>query len=199
MQFARSRRDNWLLANTAEGGMERRGVTVVGLSKKEKADIARRERHMHERAKHRKRVRAELKRKDEAKGCGCLILIVLIGAIAYCNYNSSPSTNRSRNARNSRPPPIVQPEWYEGGTLHDALVSEWKTADARDKLATAADFAAAMLESQDQSFTIDDLREPAEQLVVCIDEATRDDVSNNLEVAEIAAACWILMHPDSDD
>ena len=35
--------------------------------------------------------------------------------------------------------------WFQGGTLHDAVVSEWKVATTENKLATASDWLSSTL------------------------------------------------------
>lgn len=42
-----------------------------------------------------------------------------------------------------RPPAPRPREWWQGGTLHQATLATWRTADPEDKLATAADWLAA--------------------------------------------------------
>ena len=37
---------------------------------------------------------------------------------------------------------VKQSAWYEGGTLHQATVAEWKKATSQNKLATCSDFIA---------------------------------------------------------
>jgi len=84
----------------------------------------------------------------------------------------------------------TEKHWYEGGTLHNSKIREWKNASEENKLATCGDFMAKF----DNSVTIDVLLERAIALRACIDEATRgiDKVDDN-KTAEIASACTVLL------
>lgn len=82
--------------------------------------------------------------------------------------------------------------WYVGGTLHSATLAEWRNADQRNKLATAADWAV-------QGFdTVSGLKEKATELLACVEEsfdayaAAHKDTDT---VTEIAVVCVILMKP----
>lgn len=78
--------------------------------------------------------------------------------------------------------------WYAGGTLHSATVGEWRAADQRNKLATAADWAA-------QGFdTVAGLKEKATELLACVEEAAQA-VSDTDTVTDLAVTCVILMKP----
>lgn len=80
----------------------------------------------------------------------------------------------------------VADNWYKGGTLHKAKISDWKTATKENKLATCGDFMATV----DNTVTMTDLKQRAKELNNCIDEATRDLESTNSEtVSSIAALC----------
>src|SRR5256885_17183495 len=66
-------------------------------------------------------------------------------------------------------------QWYSGGTLHEANGLEWQKADARNRLATAADMVAVIAKGGDTHITyrtVEDFRPYAEQLAACITEAT---------------------------
>lgn len=76
--------------------------------------------------------------------------------------------------------------WYVGGTLHSATVAEWRAADQRNKLATAADWAA-------QGFdTVAGLKEKATELLDCVEEAAKA-VSDTDTVTDLAVGCVILL------
>ena len=82
--------------------------------------------------------------------------------------------------------------WDIGGTLHDATIEEWRAASARNRLATAADWAATLLEGEALDWeSADDrlrsLRPLAEQLVACAD--TAPTVSGDL-MYRVANRCW---------
>lgn len=80
-------------------------------------------------------------------------------------------------------------EWYSGGTLHGATGRQWKAALAQNRLATSADFVTKVVKPS----SMDDLREKAQELQLCISEAVADSSGDEQEVSGIAAACIILM------
>ena len=84
----------------------------------------------------------------------------------------------------------TEKHWYQGGTLHNSKISEWKNATEENKLATCGDFMATF----DNSVTMDILLERAVALRACINEATRgmDNVNNN-STAEIASLCTLTL------
>ena len=83
-----------------------------------------------------------------------------------------------------------QQEWYQGGTLHKANASEWRKGSDEDRLATAADWAATLIEEKLTS--IDDLKPYAENLLTCADEAIAD-TQIEIPMTQIAAVCWTLL------
>ena len=101
------------------------------------------------------------------------------------------------------PEPTLTPtpslEWYEGGTLHEGTIGEWKRASAHDWLATAADFAYLLLQDQGHDLTsiggLDGLRPYAEDIVTCVNESTvgLDALDDSLKTAETALLCVTLM------
>lgn len=81
-------------------------------------------------------------------------------------------------------------KWYVGGTLHQETISTWKSSSYKNKLATCGDFMATV----DNSVSMEELKERAVQLVVCIDGATDGlEETNSMKVSEIASSCIILM------
>jgi hypothetical protein len=83
-------------------------------------------------------------------------------------------------------------QWYSGGTLHNANGVEWQQADARNRLATAADMVAAVVKGGDTTIqyrTVEDFRPYAELLAACITEATKTRAASTLPVQDIAALC----------
>lgn len=113
-----------------------------------------------------------------------LIYLLTIGTvltITSCGDGSSTSNNKSTT---------VVDNWYEGGTLHKAKISDWKTATEKNKLATCGDFMATV----DNTVTMTELKRRATELKNCIDEATRDlESTNNESVSSIAALCTKTM------
>lgn len=85
-------------------------------------------------------------------------------------------------------------EWYEGGTLHQATKGEWLNALERNKLATSADWAAAMFDLE----TVEGMAMVAPQLMVCVDEAIQaESLPLNYDIREVAALCAVLLQPDN--
>lgn len=85
---------------------------------------------------------------------------------------------------------LTKDEWYAGGTLHKANISEWKTATSKNKLATCADFVA----HKNKNISLDMMRIKASALKTCIDEAVNGhSVVDNEAVSKIAAQCILLM------
>lgn len=86
-------------------------------------------------------------------------------------------------------------QWYSGGTLHRATANQWRLAAYANKLATAADWVAAIMgERGVRQLTGGDmsrLRPYAAQLVTCIDEAA--PAAGNQRASELAAACMVLL------
>lgn len=74
---------------------------------------------------------------------------------------------------------------------HKATGYEWQKASQSNRLATAGDFAAVVLKGKFNS--MDQLKIYANELAICITKATEDGVGNDKQVAEIAAACAIIM------
>ena len=84
----------------------------------------------------------------------------------------------------------TQDEWYAGGTLHKATISEWKVATSKNKLATCADFVA----HKNEDISLDMMKIKASALKTCIDEAVNGHSAvDNEAVSQIAAQCILLM------
>ncbi len=91
-------------------------------------------------------------------------------------------------------------KWYQGGTLHRSNLGEWAQATFQNRLATSADFVVSMMKSEGKSPTdLTDLRHWAEALQICISENAKAKELHGLSVAEISAACWILMTHSKED
>lgn len=114
-----------------------------------------------------------------------LIFSVLI-LLAACGKSDQPQ------ATTSPPPPNMQ--WYQGGTLHNATIAEWKIATQENRLATSADMIAATLKSEGKQIsTINELFTLASALERCVGEAGDSEQANSQKVAGLAAGCSILM------
>lgn len=81
-------------------------------------------------------------------------------------------------------------QWYAGGNLHRAKISEWNVATEENKLATCADFVANIK----KDLPLSELKVKSEEMKNCIDEATRDlSSTDNQETNEIAALCALQL------
>jgi hypothetical protein len=87
-------------------------------------------------------------------------------------------------------------QWQSGGTLHNANGLEWQQADARNRLATAADMVTAVVKGGDTTIhyqTVEDVRPYAAQLAACITEATKTTAAATLPVQDLAALCVVSL------
>ena len=125
-------------------------------------------------------------------GCmGLLVLALIIGGLGWigsclCGGNDDPSCT---------PPRRATPKWYEGGTLHNATAVQWSRASERNRLATAADWAAVAL-GENRPKSVDDLKPYAWDFMVCVDNATADPAlvdASGVTLASLAAQCALLM------
>ena len=83
--------------------------------------------------------------------------------------------------------------WYAGGTLHGSKMDVWFIATEGNRLATASDFAVKLMEDAGMSVrSIADVKPVAVWLEDNISEAGRAGAADGLNVAEIAAAVWLL-------
>lgn len=136
----------------------------------------------------------------------------VIGAIAPRPPSPVPSAtkNNPTSTATARPPaskPADRPsfsrtadpsfsrtaEWYQGGTLHQANLLEWKHASHANRLATAADFVAKTQPTSD----FEELRKRAEELergisIVANGPELSDSLLSSKSVSEIAAAIIVL-------
>ena len=85
--------------------------------------------------------------------------------------------------------------WYEGGTLHQKTIGDWKTATYENKLATCADFIAAVREKLNIKITdVDSIQPYAHELVICIDTSVKDlDSMDAQKVSDIAALSFVFL------
>lgn len=134
-----------------------------------------------------------LKRIGQGVGVLALLaLVVVVVAVATAPGDGAPATVTP--TATSAPLPTVTPgptptatiAWYAGGTLHNATVGEWRAADERNKLATAADWAARGWDS------VANLEQNARDIVTCVDEAA-PTFKDTESAANLAAACVIFM------
>ena len=77
-------------------------------------------------------------------------------------------------------------EWYEGGTLHSAKISQWKQASYENKLATCADIPARLWLDGDLNIKVNSMYEfkpYVQELVDFIDSATKSEGVNRDDVS----------------
>ena len=116
-----------------------------------------------------------------------LILFIWIINSAYDSGPSSSSSYSSPTSRNS-----YERKWYEDGTQHHALVTEWHTTSRRDKLATCADWCA----TADNSVSMDVLKVRAGMLLICMDEAVSGGDADEMFSHQVAGGCIYLLQGD---
>lgn len=133
------------------------------------------------------------------------LLCLLVGIVAPKPKPpaSRPAPQNDSGSEQSGPSSQERPqwtykgsEWYRGGTLHRATVKEWREADYTNRLATAADWALTMLEkSGNKPADTDALKPFAVDLEACVSTTAASGYADGQSVSELAAACWILLHP----
>ena len=113
-----------------------------------------------------------------------LILVIIIffgGLFSLLNNKDKKQVNQEI---------ISKTNWYEGGTLHNATVNQWKEATYENKLATCADFVASI----DKNISSEkELLAKAFQLQCCIDQSIKGAGDLNPSVAEISSLCLITL------
>ena len=70
--------------------------------------------------------------------------------------------------------------WTTGGTLHDATIADWKRATYSNKLATSADWIAAVSAMKDKIKNMTEFRSYADELLECIDILVADPDTESL-------------------
>ena len=85
-------------------------------------------------------------------------------------------------------------EWYVGGTLTRAKMSEWNRASYANRLATSADFVARMLGGDMGNLSMDgDIKPMATRLESEISAAYQEGVTDALPVPDVAASCILIL------
>jgi hypothetical protein len=116
-----------------------------------------------------------------------LLMVVAASAIAFTAQQGRASASSAHM--------VTIAQWYVGGTLHRASATQWRMASHSDRLATSADWIAAVWGAQRvQRVTGEDmnrLRPYASNLVRCVDEAA--PAAGNQRASELAAACIRLL------
>lgn len=146
-------------------------------------------------------------RKEPSALVGFMALMALAGGCVIWT-TTLPKEKAGHAARQNARPEEAEGKWYEGGTLHSASIKEWRKASPENRLATCAEFAAALWSKgrlrEDMAAKIktpDDLLGPVTALVACIDKATEpeadpkrdEEMYANQTVSEMAARCVATM------
>ncbi|MEQ8440552.1 MAG: hypothetical protein RKK11_01250 [Alphaproteobacteria bacterium] len=88
-------------------------------------------------------------------------------------------------------------QWYDGGTLQRATLSQWKAGSSANRLASAADLAAAFWQTkpdwQTRFRSMSQLRPYANQLNTCITIVANGSGSGSMRVPEVASSCIIQL------
>ena len=86
-------------------------------------------------------------------------------------------------------------EWYEGGTLQKASLSQWNKSTLKNKIATSADWAITrekILNVVQKTGTMETLKIFAVDVALCVDEvAAPGDIKGS--APDIAGGCMMLM------
>lgn len=102
---------------------------------------------------------------------------------SYNSYDTPQPLPEENNGNSYETPQPVIGEWYDGGTLHSATVSQWNVATEANKLATCGDYVA--------SVTGEISKSKAYELKNCIDEAA--STTSEGTIPDIGAACVVLL------
>lgn len=98
-------------------------------------------------------------------------------------------------------------EWYEGGTLHETTIAQWKKAAKQNKIATCADWISALYMNSKLNLLIsglEDLKKCTVALVDYIDEASKNTKSldkentNSVALLGMMFAGWFREGDNSD-
>jgi len=114
-----------------------------------------------------------------------LFVLLMIGATQAC----APSPVNPKLLENANA------QWFDGGTLHAKTADEWNSAESGNRLATSGDFVASILKVSTRSkvSSMSDLKVMAIEMERCITEAVKLPANPEMPVAEVAAACGILL------
>lgn len=91
---------------------------------------------------------------------------------------------------------LAEDAWYEGGTLHNAKLSDWANASYHNKTATIADFVAsydAVTQKINETGNTPLLGIFTLELAICVDTLSQEEASLDTSVESAATTCAILM------
>ena len=93
-------------------------------------------------------------------------------------------------------------QWYEGGTLHDASLQEWKQATPENKLATISDMVSAtynregfvpLIQNTISSGRMPAIKKIAEALVGQMDKVANDSTISAADYKVVEAVLMLMM------
>lgn len=118
-------------------------------------------------------------------------LLLFVGLGASVGSDDEPSASDAGDVVSES----GKSNWYEGGTLHEATISEWLEASDADRLATAGDWSFGILgRDQARSMGLDALKLKATDLAVCVNKSVEgNDALLSQPAKGIAALCAVTM------
>ena len=129
-------------------------------------------------------------------------------ATADAERVADAATRAARPTRTPRPTRIPtateQLAWYEGGTLHNATLGEWRNASERNRLATAADWFVSGFDVNEWSEETEaSVHIGATYLVNCLRVEVIDELIEDLgadrPIQESAVLCLLLLKADLEE
>lgn len=84
-----------------------------------------------------------------------------------------------------------------GGNLHQSNMEQWSQASFANREATAANFAAAMMQRiEHRQFTLGEFELLSMELAQCLDSAADDPGKTLRRANEVAVSCFLILRPD---
>lgn len=137
------------------------------------------------------RCRQRRSRKSSASGWVIVVVVVLCLTLGFIGRNAKKPTEK---------PHLVDASdgWYKGGNLHKRSLLDWKRADNRNRLATAADIATVAMDGT----TLENLRERAKRFedwltTMATHPDLDDETLSGMKVSSVASSLGILLTEDS--
>lgn len=110
---------------------------------------------------------------------------VLIGSVFSATLTFSATAARAQES-----------EWYVGGTLHEATLAQWPAGLTSNRLATSADFAAALADAFKKPFHNQKQMLAASLFLAdCIDEVAKEPTARTQKAQDLALLCWAQYKP----
>jgi len=122
-------------------------------------------------------------------------LIVAVSLFSGCDEQpSSRSTTTTTPRTTTSTSTATQTQWFQGGTLHRATLSQWRAATNANRLATAADWLAATewKGHLNRPSDFDRVKVKAQMLVNAVNEVASDRDLGFVSASETAAAILVM-------